>query len=118
MGGIVFLRTTDLEGITRFYRGLGCTVWLRQPAIQILRFGNLLLGFHQTEGEADTEGLITFFYGTREEVDEAFGRFRDIADGPPRYNDRYGIYQFFAADPEGRKLEFQWFDHELPAFGG
>jgi hypothetical protein len=35
------------------------------------------------------------------------------ADGPPRVNDRYQIYQFFAKDPEGRQLEFQAFLHPL-----
>lgn len=41
------------------------------------------------------------------------GKLEDIADGKPRHNERYQIYQFFAKDPEGRNLEFQAFLHPL-----
>jgi nitroreductase len=45
-----------------------------------------------------------------------YERLGDLAEAEPVYNDAYHIYQFFARDPEGRRLEFQFFDHELPPF--
>lgn len=114
MAGIVFLRTTQLERMRAFYtERIGMSVWLEQPDIAILRHGNLLIGFHG-QASADLDGLITFFYETREEVDAMYERVRDIASTEPRENSKYRIYNFFAVDPEGRKLEFQHFLHPVP----
>jgi hypothetical protein len=40
---------------------------------------------------------------------------REVAQEPPRTNERYRIYNFFARDPDGRLIEFQHFLHDLPA---
>ncbi|MBN2466425.1 VOC family protein [candidate division WOR-3 bacterium] len=109
MAGIVFLRTREFDHVVAFYRErVGMTVWLEQPGIAILRHGNLLLGFNRQEA-ADAEGVFTFFYETRAEVDMMHERLADIALGPPRENPRYRIYHFYARDPEGRSIEFQQF---------
>ncbi len=114
MAGIVFLRTERLEEIVGFYeREAGAAVWLRQAECVILKHGNLLLGFCRGE-RAETEGVLTFFLPRREQVDEAYGRLRDRARGAPAENPRYRIYHFYAADPEGRSVEFQTFLHPLP----
>lgn len=114
MAGIVFVRTTDLDRIVTFYRTVvGMDEWLAQPGIAILRHGNFLVGFHES-GTADVDSLLTFFYRTREEVDSMHARLGDRALAPPRENERYRIYNFFATDPDGRKLECQVFLHELP----
>jgi len=114
MAGIVFLRTAKLGEIRAFYtEEIGMTVWLEQPGIAILRHGNLLIGFHH-QPQADLDGLITFFYETRGEVDQMYARLHDIAAGEPKENPQYQIYHFFAADPEGRKIEFQQFLHPVP----
>ncbi len=86
---------------------------LGQPGIVILRHGNLLVGFHR-QPEVDLDGLLTFFYKTRAEVDEMYARLRGIAAAEPRENPKYQIYHFFAVDPEGRKIEFQQFLHPVP----
>ena len=115
-GGIVFLRTCQPETIREFYtRKVGCELWLDQGGCFILQHGNLLLGFCQSD-EADTAGVYTFFYTEREEVDKMYNSLQEIADGPPRDNPRYRIYHFYARDPEGRSIEFQWFNHDLPPF--
>ena len=115
MAGIIFLDTTDLERITRFYLDeVGMRRWLSQPGIEILAHDNLLVGFHQSE-KADTDALVTFFYPTREEVDALYERFASRATTAPRENERYRIYNFFATDPDERRVEFQVFLHELPA---
>ncbi|MBD3175796.1 MAG: VOC family protein [Armatimonadia bacterium] len=117
-GGITFLKTTNLADMTHFYvDDIGCTVWLRQPGVNVLRFGNQLIGLHETGAEADTGVLLTFFYPTRGEVDAMYAALSHLATCEPRYNEKYHIYQFFGRDPEGRGLEFQWFDHELPTVG-
>jgi hypothetical protein len=86
---------------------------LEQPDITILRHGNLLAGFHR-QPEADLDGVLTFFYDSREEFDAMYARLTDIATTEPMENTKYRIYNFFGADPEGRKVEFQHFLHPLP----
>ena len=116
-GGLVFLKTRDRRTMIDFYKSrIGMVDWLEQPNITILQHGNMILGFHQPQQEQspDLSGMYTFVYPTRQQVDEMYSKLQDIADGPPRVNDVYQIYQFFANDPEGRNLEFQVFLHPLP----
>jgi len=113
VSGIVFLRTREFERVVAFYlERVGMTVWLEQPGIAILRHGNLLLGFNRQEA-ADTEGVFTFFYETRDGVNAMYERLADIALNPPRENAKYRIYHFYARDPEGRSIEFQQFLHPV-----
>ncbi|MGV9169478.1 MAG: VOC family protein [Promethearchaeia archaeon] len=114
MGGIVFFRTETLDKIVEFYQSrMGMNIWLDQVGCTILSHHNLLLGFCQREG-AETEGMITFYYNSKAEVDKMYYQLKDIADTEPKENRKYGIYQWFAEDPEGRALEFQAFLHEVP----
>jgi catechol 2,3-dioxygenase-like lactoylglutathione lyase family enzyme len=111
MAGIVFIRTTDLERLRSFYVDqVGMEPWLEQPGIAILSHENLLVGFQESD-TADTDGLITFWYRTRAEVDEMYDRFRASALTEPAVNERFGIYNFFARDPDARRVEFQAFLH-------
>ena len=116
MAGIVFLRTADLARILGFYtEEVGMEPWLSQPGIEILRHGNLLLGFQeQADALPNTDALLTFFYPARTQVDEMYDRFAAVALDPPRENTTYRIYNFFARDPDGRRVEFQCFLHPLP----
>lgn len=117
LGGLVFLKTQMRIDLVEFYtQKLGMKLWLEQPNISILAHGNMILGFHQPEGSGftpDIQGMYTFVYPSRREVDNMHEILKELADGPPRDNDRYRIYQFFAKDPEGRALEFQAFLHPL-----
>ncbi|NHJ12484.1 MAG: VOC family protein [Candidatus Thorarchaeota archaeon] len=113
MAGLVFLRTGNLEGIVEFYTSrLGMRIWLEQESCTLLAHGNFILGFCESE-KPETEGVITLFYEKRDNVDEMYARLQDISVSSPVTNDRYGIYQFYAKDPEGRSLEFQTFLHGL-----
>ena len=113
-GGIVFLRTAQFEAVKSFYLDrVGMEVWLEQPDITILRHGNLLVGFCD-HPEGGLEGVLTFFYDSREEVDAMYAKLSDIATTEPKENTKYRIYNFFGEDPEGRTIEFQCFLHPLP----
>ena len=112
-GGIVFFRTTMLDRLTDFYTGhVGCSLWLDQGACKIFRHGNMLFGFCRAD-EADKQGVITFFYPTQQQVDSMYERMQSIARDQPKMNERFNIYHFYAEDPEGRSIEFQYFDHPL-----
>jgi nitroreductase len=109
MAGIVFLRTEDLEGTVAFYKGeVGMDIWLEQAECTLLRHGNLLLGFCQGPS-ADTEGVLTFYYPTKEDVDRMYEKMAGRAEAEPMENERYDIYHFFVKDPEKRIVEFQAF---------
>jgi catechol 2,3-dioxygenase-like lactoylglutathione lyase family enzyme len=116
MGGIVFFRTRDLEAMRAFYVGeAGCRLWLDQGACLIFRHGNLLLGFCEGE-KAEGAGIITFFYEEKEAVDRMYEKLEASAAAHPAMNEKFRIYHFFARDPEGRTVEFQYFDHALPPY--
>jgi len=113
MSGIVFFRTKKLGELKDFYMNrVVCKLWLDQGDCLIFRHGNFLFGFCERD-EVDTQGIITFFHEKKEEVDRMYDIFKSISDSPPRENNKYQIYQFFARDPEGRKLEFQYFEHPI-----
>ncbi len=111
VSAITFFATTDLERIVEFYiETVGADVWLEQPDCTILKYDNQLLGFCERE-DADTEGILTFVADDRAGVDEMHERLADRAREEPHENETYDIYQFFAADPDGRTVEFQTFLH-------
>ena len=113
MSGIVFLKCIDLKKNLDFYQNtVDMEMWLEQPGIAILRHGNMLLGFHEA-GSTDMECLITFFYESQSDVDAMHKKLDKQAVSQPKFNDRYKIYHFFAKDPEGRNIEFQYFMHPV-----
>ena len=115
MAGLFFFKTRMLDEIVSFCsERLGMEIWLRQKDCVILSHGNLLVGFCQRD-RSETEGMITLFYPSKQEVDRMFAELQDIATSDTRENKQYRIYQFFAVDPEGRTLEFQTFLHPLQA---
>ena len=113
VAGIVFFNTKQLDKLIPFYiEQVGCQLWQDQGDCKILRFGNLLFGFCQRP-KADLQGLITFFYDTQEAVDRQYAKFKTIATTKVKANPRYQIYHFFAKDPEGRAIEFQYFQSPI-----
>ena len=110
----MFFRTEDEARVVEFYRErVGAETWLEQDGCTILRHGDLKVGFC-SRGETDDCGIITFYYDDRAAVDAAYERLGDRAGDPPSVNEQYDIYQCFAADPDGRTVEFQTFLHPLP----
>jgi len=116
VAGITFFRTKDLEAIKELYLSrIGMTTWLVQPDCVILKHGNLLLGFCERE-EVDSQGIITFFYQGREDVDEMYQKLQPLAIDEPRVHETYGIYHFFIKDPDDRLVEFQAFIHPIDPY--
>ncbi len=111
--GIVFFNTTMLEEMKDFYTArIGCDLWLDQGTCAILKYGNLLFGFCQSQ-EADLDTLITFFYENKEDVDLLYKELQTSGQSAPKENTKYRIYHFYARDPEGRSIEFQSFLHPI-----
>jgi len=116
MSGIMFFGTQKLMELKDFYMiKVGCEVWLDQGDCIIFKNGNFLFGFCE-RNEVNKEGIITFFYEKKEEVDRLYEKFESTAVSPPAMNEKYRIYHFFAQDPEGRKLEFQYFDNPVDMY--
>lgn len=113
MNGIVFMKTNDLEQVDDFYRNkLGCQLWLNQGACRIYKAGEFLFGFCQhLQTSIDENTILTFFFEDRKEVDKFYVIMKDTAESLPSLNRKFQIYNFFAKDPEGRKLEFQTFEN-------
>lgn len=108
-GGIIFYQTTQLEVLHKFYtEKVGAKLWLDQGGCKIYQFGNMLFGFCQRD-KIELGALLTFFYPTRELVDEIYRRTKTLADASPKDNPTYRIYHFYAKDPDGRAIEFQYF---------
>ena len=109
VSGIVFFQTRKLKELKAFYiNRVGASVWMDQGDCLILRKGNFLFGFCQRD-KADVDALMTFFYDKKEKVDQVYEEFKGIALSPPVMHKKYPIYNFFARDPEGRMIEFQYF---------
>lgn len=118
MSGIVFFATERHDAVIEFYVDrVGARVWLEQPGCTILSYEGFRVGFCDRD-ETDDCGVVTFVFDAADEVDATYERLADVADGPPRDNDDYDIYQFYASDPDGRTVEFQTFRHETPPVDG
>lgn len=112
MAGIVFLQTQDLKKIKAFYSDIDSEIWLDQGDCIIFRHDNFLFGFCQRD-QVSNDGLLTFFYQNKQEVDDVYDKLQKWATSKPLTNEKYNIYNFFANDPDGRKVEFQAFLHNI-----
>ncbi|WP_331233055.1 VOC family protein [Natronorarus salvus] len=109
MSGIVFFATERRDAVVEFYREhLDAEIWLSQTDCTVLDRGGFRFGFCSRES-AETCGILTFVEDSREGVDAVYGRLGAHAEGEPTEVERYGIYRFFANDPEGRTVEVQRF---------
>ena len=112
MSGIVFFGTNKLDELRAFYEvNIGCQIWLEQADCIVFKHDNFLFGFCKRQ-EAETNGILCFFYSEQKTVDDFYDKFNNIALAQPILNEKYEIYHFFVTDPEGRKVEFQHFIKE------
>ena len=118
-GFIAFYPCTDLAATTDFYtRDVGLRLVRDQGSCVIFGVaGKAYLGFCSHEGPLPKHSglIITLLI---DDVDEIYKRLRRLhieTEGAPKGNDRYGIYHFFARDPDGYRLEVQRFVEPLEA---
>ncbi len=116
-GFIAFYPCHDLTATTDFYvRELGLEVARDQSTCVIFRVAReAFLGFCQAEGTLPQHQslILTLLI---DEVDEVYKRLRGLGvetEGAPKLNERFGIYHFFARDPDGYRVEVQRFVEPL-----
>ena len=122
---IGFYPCRDLTRTTRFYRALGLGMARDQGSCVIFRVAaGGFLGFCQ-HNETPERGLpvneIPVHPGliltlVLDDVDGAYERLTELrveTEAPPKLNERFGIYHFFARDPDGYRLELQRFTDPL-----
>ena len=108
---INFYRVKDLEKTRQFYSDiLNLSLYKDQGKCLIFDAEHGKLGFcsHFPE-EISQSSCITFVYDSKESVDEMYIKLSMYAVHPPTENTVFKIYHFFITDPNGLKLEFQYF---------
>jgi len=116
--GMIFMGTEKPSEIQEFYtQRIGMSQWLKQEDCIVFENGNLLIGFCERE-KADIDPMITMVFRSEAEVDRMYESISDIAVSEPLRNEKYGIYHFFASDPEERRLEFQAFLNPVNPLAG
>jgi len=91
---------------------MGLPLVLNQGGCRIYRVvGEAFLGFcERTWAPKEPKGIL--FTLVTDEVDAWYGRLAAagvLIDNPPVVNETYGIYHFFARDPNGYVIEVQRF---------
>ena len=112
-GFIAFYPCHDLAATTDFYtRDLQLELVRDQKTCVIFKVASeAYLGFCQHEGKIPNHQGVVITVLT-EEVDEVYRRLLRLnveTEGKPKQNGRFGIYHFFASDPDGYRLEVQRF---------
>ena len=114
---VAFYPCHDLAASRDFYeRDLGLPLARDQGSCLIFKVtANGYVGFCQHEGELPKhDGLILTFVS--DDVDDIYKRFksRNIeTEAPPKLNEAFQIYHFFARDPDGYRVEVQRFLERL-----
>jgi len=120
---IAFRPVSDLDASRDFYqRDVGLELARDQGACLIFRIGaGGYLGLCQAGYDGrdqplpvDDRLMTTLVVDDVAAVHERFLRLGVDVEAPPRRNDRFGITQFFARDPDGYRVEVQRFDDPLP----
>ena len=109
---ITFCCVADLDRTAAFWEGtMGLELIVDQGTCRIYRVaGGGCLGFCLRDPVPPAEGLILTIVS--EDVEGWYARLRDAGvdvEHPPRINEAYGIFHFFARDPDGYRLEIQRF---------
>ena len=111
---VTFLYVQDQERSLNFYEAtLGLKKALVQDGCTILSIDprqTAFLGLCNCAESRPTAGMIlTLVSHDLEVVHRKLTDGGYTPDGPPRYNERYNITQFFVNDPDGHLIEVQTF---------
>lgn len=112
---ITFIPVSDLARSAAWYAdALGLVPVLDQGGILVYRVavGGYIGLVAQAEPIAPDQRLMLTI--VTDDVDAVYARLTaagTVCDAAPRQNERYRIYHFFAADPDGYRVEVQRFLH-------
>lgn len=113
---ITFIYSSDLEASDAFYGGiLGLELILDQGACRI--YGLTPTSSVGVCSHRDPEPAGTILTIVSADVE---GWYRHLVERgvsvaeAPAYNERFGIYHFFASDPDGHTIEIQRFESTRP----
>ena len=111
---IVWVYTEDLPGTARFYgETLGLTQVLDQGQCRVFRTtARSYVGVCKVRPGRTVEPRGIVLTLVTDEVDgwhEQLKKAGAMIEAPPRVAPEFGIYAFFAQDPNGYRLEFQRF---------
>lgn len=112
-GAITFLPTCDLGDTREFYQNaLGLELALDQGSCLIFRVvGGGFWGFCQSTIDlaSPERTILTLVTNDVDGWHTSLVERGVAVDAPPRVNPQYQIYHFFAADPNGYRIEVQRF---------
>jgi catechol 2,3-dioxygenase-like lactoylglutathione lyase family enzyme len=120
---ITFLMVKDLGATADYYeRVLGMPLAVDQGSCRIYQVvGQAYVGFCERPESADSARNVILTLVTPD-VDAWYERLKGLGvhlEKPPAVNPRYGIYHFFARDPDGYLVEIQRFlDPVMPMANG
>ncbi|HUU78916.1 MAG TPA: VOC family protein [candidate division Zixibacteria bacterium] len=118
---ITFIRTDNLDKTTEFYQNImKCPLVLDQGLCRIFKITKeSYIGFctHDFLDKEKESICLTFVCSSKEEVNEMYEYLKEKnvpMKEPPKENEKFKIYNFFAKDPNGITLEIQYFLHPFP----
>jgi predicted enzyme related to lactoylglutathione lyase len=110
---ITFFQCSSLETVHRFYHDCLKLELLKDQGIcKIYQTPSGAVGFCTHLERTSSSSIICFVLKNKETVDEYFKKVSDCGAEiltNPAEKEEFGIYQFFATDMEGNKIEFQCF---------
>lgn len=113
---IPFYPVHDLAATRDFYvRELGLELEREEGRCLILKAAGGYLGFCLFEGPLPSHDELTLSF-VAPDVDEVYRRLRQLGaetEQPPRRNEHYRVYHFYARDPDGYRLEIRRFIEPL-----
>ncbi len=115
---ITFLKGLNLEAVHAFYNTfLGLPLAVDQGRCRIYKSPSGLIGFCEHYKEAGSAGLVCFVLKDKTAVDAVYSALVSksaslgaSATSEPMFKPEFGIYQFYALDPSGNRIEFQCFE--------
>lgn len=109
---IPFYPVHDLAATRDFYhREVGLELEREEARCLIFRAAGGHLGFCLFDGPLPDHEALTLSL-VAEDVDLLYQRLRQLGvdtEQPPRRNEHYQVYHFFARDPDGYRVEFRRF---------
>lgn len=114
---IAFYPVRDLAATRDFYgRDLGLSLTRDQGSCLIYQApAGGYLGFcqHETHTTSPDHLILTFVCSDVDAVYHRLRRFGVETEGPPTDRPEFGIYRFFARDPDGYRVEIQRFHQPI-----